>query len=159
MLSLSSRAKALFLALGIFILGLVCGSMGERWFVPNRFSPFEHMRAGGPPGMNIFDRTGREDRGPGPSIRRLTRDLDLTSVQQESISAILETFRTQIDTVRREVAEKMRSEGEEVQARIREELTEEQRQKFDQMKREHNKRWRGGFGGREGWGGPPPVGR
>ena len=160
MLSLSARAKALFLALGIFILGALCGAMGERWFILSRFHPFMEMGEG-PPGMGRPDRGGRGDRGPGPSIRRLARDLDLTAEQQATISKITETYSHQIDTVRREVSEKMRAGGEEIRQKIRAELTDEQRVKFDQMEQEREKRrkeGRGGRGGRGGWGGGPPKG-
>ncbi len=161
MLSLSARAKALFLALGIFVIGALCGAMGERWLLLHRFSPFAQMHHGGPPRMDRPDRGDRGDRGPGPSIRRLARDLDLTDEQQETIAKIMETYRTRLDTVRREISEKMQKNGEEIQAKIRAELTDEQRQKFDQMTQEREQRWRkgrGDFGGRGGWGDGPPKG-
>lgn len=158
MLSLSARAKALFLALGIFVLGALCGAMGERWFILSRFHPF---MAEGPPGMGRPDRGGRGDRGPGPSIRRLARDLNLTEEQQTAISKITEEYRRRINDVRREISEKMRAGGEEIRQKIRAELTEEQREKFDRMEEQREKRrkeGRGGRGGRGGWGGGPPKG-
>ncbi|MFT5368776.1 MAG: Spy/CpxP family protein refolding chaperone [Candidatus Latescibacterota bacterium] len=160
MLSLSSRAKALFLALSIFILGALCGAMGERWFIRSQFHPFARMGEG-PPGMDRPDRGGRGDRGPGPSIRRMARDLNLTQEQQATISKITEEFRNRIDIVRQEISEKMQTGGEEIRAKIRAELTEEQRVKFDQMEKDREQRWRGGSGGRGGrggWGGGPPKG-
>lgn len=159
MLSLSARAKALFLALGIFVIGALCGAMGERWLLLHRFSPFAQMHGGpGPPGM---DRGGRGDRGPGPSIRRLARDLSLTDEQQENISKIMETYRSRLDTVRREISKNMQKTSEEIQAKIRAELTDEQRQIFDQMTQEREQRWRGGrgdFGGKGRWDDGPPKG-
>ena len=162
MLSLSARAKALFLALGIFVLGAICGAMGERWFIYHKMSPFSHMR-GGPPNWSDGGRGGR-DRGPGPSIRRMARDLELTPEQQEAISAIMESYRDRVETERREIGEKMRNSINEIRAKIRAELTEEQQVKFDQMEQDFRKRRgsRGGRGGRgdrgdrDGWRPPPP---
>ena len=156
MLSLSARAKALFLALGIFVIGVLCGAMGERWLLLHRFSPFAQMHTGGPLKMG---RPDRGDRGPGPSIRRMARDLDLTEEQQKAISKVIETYRTRLDTVRREIGEKMQKSSEEIQAKIRAELTDEQRIKFDQMAQEreqHRRKGRGDFGGRGGWDNGPP---
>jgi len=97
----------------------------------------------------------------------MARDLDLTEEQQEAISEILNEYHARLDTVRREVSEKMRTGGEEIRTKIRAELTDEQREKFDQMKHPREQRWRGGRSGRGGrggrggwggWGGGPPKG-
>lgn len=166
MLSLSARAKALFLALGIFILGAICGAMGERWFILSRFNPPHEMYGSGPPKRGEHDHIDRDrgDRGPGPSIRRMARDLNLTEEQKVAILKIMATFRTQLDSVRKDIGEKMRKDAEEIRAQIRAELTEEQRAKFDQMEQEREQRWREsrsrrGRGGPDGWeAGPPPKG-
>jgi Spy/CpxP family protein refolding chaperone len=86
----------------------------------------------------------------------MARDLNLTQEQQATISKITEEFRNRIDIVRREISEKMQTGGEEIWAKIRAELTEEQRVKFDQMEKDREQRWRGGSGGRGGRGGPGP---
>lgn len=165
MLSLSARAKALFLALGIFVLGAICGAMGERWFILSRYHPFHEMHGAGPPkgGPDHMDRD-RGDRGPGPSIRRMAHDLNLTEEQKVAILKIMATFRTQLDSVRKDIGDKMRQNAEEIRSQIRSELTEEQREKFDQMEKEREQRWREGRGrrgrgGPDGWeAGPPPKG-
>lgn len=153
MLSLSPRAKALFLALGIFLLGAICGAMGERWFILRKIHPAHNMHSDGPP------RPDRGNRGgPGPSIRRMAQDLNLTEEQQTAISKIITAYRTRLDSVRQEIGDKMRTSSEEIKEKIKAELTDEQREQFDQMEREREDRWRKGRGNRGGWGKGPPRG-
>lgn len=159
MLSLSPRAKALFLALGIFILGAICGAMGERWLILSRLHPFAEMPAGmrgrpGPPPDH-----DHEERGPGPSIRRMARDLNLTEEQQTAIRKIMEEYRSRLMAERSEIGEKMRRTSEEIRTKIKAELTEEQRTKLEEIERERGNRWRD-RGGRKrgGWEGGSPSG-
>lgn len=107
-----------------------------------------------------FDRPGRGpmDFGPGGSgprrggppprllVERLTNDLSLSPEQQSKIEQILTASRTRVETLQRDVRERFDAEQRSLRDEIRQVLTPEQQQKFDQREKE-----RGRFGRR----GPP----
>jgi len=124
MLSLSPRTKATFLALGIFILGALCGGMGERWLLFSQHRPFpgEPHRMGGGPSGRMNERL----------LERMGRHLELTEEQHNAIAQILRESREKIETMRRKIGDDMRAREEEIQKKISAELTPEQREKFEQ---------------------------
>ncbi len=120
MFSFSPRTKAIAIALGIFILGTVCGVIGSRWMGISNLRPFwaDNMRKGGPP---------RHER----ILDMMTRRLDLTAEQRETIGAILRDSRSEIDEVRKKVHEDMMLRERAVREKIRAVITSEQLEKYD----------------------------
>jgi len=147
---LSSKSKALFLVLGIFVLGLACGALAERWFVLNRPQRFGGNRFGGRPGG-----------GPPPvsnqsmdrMLRRISGDLKLTQEQQAEIREILEGNREVFSKIRQKVREETRSQEEATREKIGVVLSPDQQEKY----REIQDRMRRPRGGQRGPG--PPRGR
>jgi Spy/CpxP family protein refolding chaperone len=129
-----SRRRGLVLVLVVFVLGLVCGAaltiIGIRSVGPRPFA----TPPDGPP-------RGEMRRG----FERMSVELGLTEDQQREIRAIFERSREEIHEITRESGDA-----------IRELLTEEQRAKFDEMRRHRRP-----MGGRRGPGHrgreePPP---
>jgi uncharacterized membrane protein len=130
-----SRRRGMVLVLVVFILGLVCGAaltiIGMRSVGPRR-SP------GGPDGR-------RAEMGRG--FERMANELDLSDDQRRAIREIFQRSREEMHQITKDSGED-----------IRELLTEEQREKFDQMRErrgatEHRRR-----PGRGGRGKPPAPG-
>ena len=130
-----SRRRGMVLVLVVFILGLVCGAaltiIGIRSVGPRR-------PPGGPDGRPAEMRRGFE---------RMAELLDLSDDQRRAIREIFQRSREEMRQITKD-------SGEE----IRELLTEEQREKFDQMRErrgatEHRRR-----PGRGGRGRPPAPG-
>jgi Spy/CpxP family protein refolding chaperone len=149
MFSLSPRTQAILLTLGIFALGLVCGAIAERRFL--RDIPF--MRDGHrPPGGRGNFNAGRQD---DRIIERISRDLELSDEQKAALQTAFLENRQEIDTMRRQVGDTMRSQEQKLHKKFKTILTPEQFDKFE----EKNKRrgFRGGRGGGRGGGrrGPP----
>jgi protein CpxP len=132
MLSLSPRTKATFLALGIFILGALCGAMGERWLLFSKHRPFpgESRRMGGGPPGRMNERL----------LERMDRHLDLTEDQRSAIAKILRESREEIETMRHKIGDDMRARKKEIQEKIAAELLPEQREKFDKTMRQMGRR-------------------
>lgn len=152
MLAFSPRTKALFIALGIFVLGTICGIIGERWALLGHQPPpwAEGPRMGGPPahmGDRPFDRMA--DR----MLERWTNRLDLTADQQKAIAEILRDSREEIGQIRKRISEEMRSQEDTVRDKIQAVLTPEQRKKFDATMRRMEERMPP-----DHWRGPPPGG-
>lgn len=125
-----SRRKGLLLLGVVFILGLACGSaltfIGVRTVLP--VLPDRPVRpGGGPHHMGAMEQF---------------RDLDLDPDQEAQIREIIDRSRGEV----RGVLEKSRAD-------IRAILTDEQREKFDEMR--HRRPMRGRRRG-PGWGPPPP---
>ena len=151
MFSFSPRAKALLLALGIFILGIACGSMAERWSRgPRR-----------PIWGAIFSsqRPSRGNRGGPPSaeriVQRMKKELELKDEQVDQIQSILEASRTSASKLRESIRDEMRSIESTSRDKIRAILTPEQGKKYEERQKERRgRRGRGrrrpGSGGRPG---------
>lgn len=140
MFSFSPRTQAILLFMGIFALGLVCGTIVERKF----------LRSPGPFG----------DRGR-PSdynrmIERMSDDLALSDEQKSAVRAAFQGHRREIETMRRQIGEDMRSQEQKLREKLKTILTPEQFAKFE----ERNKRrgFRGRGGGRRGPPGDRPPG-
>jgi Spy/CpxP family protein refolding chaperone len=151
------RAQGLVLLLVSFVVGILGGMALERVRMTRRppRPPAERtaMRAGMPP---MFER------------------LDLTPEQHQRIEAILEQSRPLTDSVLRSSLPRLRAIRDSVRLRIREVLTPEQQERFDEMERRWGDRgpgeWglpmgpgergrRGGPGGRPMPEPPPPDSR
>ena len=148
MFSFSPRAKALLLALGIFILGMACGSMAEWWTRGPRRSIWGA----------IFSRPpGGDRRGP-PSeriVQRMKRELELKDEQAEQIQSILEESRASASKLLESIRDEMRSIESTSRDKIRAILTPEQGKKYEERQKERRgRRGRGrrrpGSGGRPG---------
>ena len=120
MISLSPRTKAIFIALGIFAIGIVCGALGQRYLQQTERPPFssEGTRRGGP---------SRADR----VLDIMTRNLALTEDQRRAIGGILHQSREEIGSIRAQIREQMQAREATVREKIRAVLTEEQREKYD----------------------------
>ncbi len=125
MISLSSRTKAVLLGLGIFLLGIVVGATIERWVLLRHdksyfMSPHADRSFSGRP---VRDRL----------VRRLIQNLDLTDDQQLEIRRTLDESRRAAHDIQRAVREKMNALSNDTKSKIREDLTPEQTEKFDNM--------------------------
>ncbi len=140
MFSFSPRTQAVLLFLGIFALGLVCGTIVERKF----------LRSPGPSG----DRGRPYDYNR--MIERLSDDLALSDEQKSAVRTAFQEHRREIETMRRQIGEDMRSQEQKLREKLKTILTPEQFAKFE----ERNKRrgFRGRGGGRRGPPGDRPPG-
>ncbi len=140
MFSFSPRTQAILLFMGIFALGLVCGTIVERKF----------LRSPGPSG----DRGRPYDYNR--MIERLSDDLALSDEQKSAVRAAFQEHRREIETMRRQIGEDMRSQEQKLREKLKTILTPEQFAKFE----ERNKRrgFRGRGGGRRGPPGDRPPG-
>ena len=137
------RWQALVALLGLFVLGVVSGGLGAHLYYARALD-----RPPGPP--PFFG--GRL--GP-----RLERHLELTPEQGEQLRDILDETRREAEALRRDLAPRMREVLERSEERIREILTPEQRQRFEEIRRQHRRRsdrFFGGRGERRGPGRRPP---
>ena len=137
MISFSPRTQAILFFLGIFALGLVCGVVADRRFLRQpgpRGRPYDYNR--------MIDRMGR--------------DLDLSDEQKSAVQAAFQEHRREIETMRRQIGEDMRSQEQKLREKLKTILTPEQFAKFE----ERNKRqgFRGRGGGRRGPPGDRPPG-
>lgn len=84
-----------------------------------------------------MDRVGGLRGGPGAGpppqvlLERLTRDLDLDASQREQIKTILETSRSRVSVLQRDVRERFDTEQRTLREEIRQVLTPEQRERFE----------------------------
>jgi len=128
-----SRRKGVLLILVVFILGLICGSaltvIGARSVMRRPFLVPEGPRPG--------------TRG----VERLAEELNLGDDQRRQVREVMARSQEEI----RRVFEESRGE-------IREILTQEQREKFDEMRRERGPRMRRSRPGRGFGRGPRPEG-
>lgn len=123
-----SRRSALLLLLAAFVAGGLCGAGG----------------------LLLAERSGKvSSHGPrrehGGYLTRLTRELDLTASERDSVRAVLDRHRPAMDSLRREVEPRFETLQQRIRSDIRIQLTREQQGKFDDMtKRFDSMRTRGG---------------
>ena len=121
-----------FAALAVlFVLGLVSGGLGAHLYYARALA-----RPPAPPPP--FG---------GRLAPRLERHLDLTAEQRERLREILDQTRLEAEALRRDLAPRMRDVMERSEQRIREILTPEQRQRFEELRRDHRRRSDRFFGG------------
>lgn len=125
------RWQALVALAGLFALGVVSGSLGAHLYYARALD-----RPPEPP--PFFG--GRI--GP-----RLERHLELTPEQGEQLRAILAETRREAESLRRDLAPRMREVMESSERRIRELLTPEQRERFEGLRRHQRRRADRFFGG------------
>lgn len=121
---LTTRTKAVLIALAIFILGAVCGALLDQYIPGSRYRP----------SAGRWD--GRHRPPPDLKHRMLAfyeRELDLTPEQKERLTTVLEESRSAMVEIRHGVREKMDTALRETKSRIRELLTPEQQEKFDRL--------------------------
>ena len=121
----ATRMKAVLLALGIFVLGAALGATYQRWGPPGK-------------GQGISDRSERRRTPPfGPTSERLlnryVRNLELTGEQRTEIEKILDEGRITMGKMRREIRAKTESVTRKTRARIRDLLTPDQQERFDEL--------------------------
>ncbi len=143
MFSFSPRTQAILLFMGIFALGLVCGTIVERKFLRSPGSGSPGARGGRPYDYNRM-------------IERLSDDLALSDEQKSAVRTAFQEHRREIETMRRQIGEDMRSQEQKLREKLKTILTPEQFVKFE----ERNKRrgFRGRGGGRRGPPGDRPPG-
>lgn len=124
------KLGAIFALLCAFVLGAVAGGFGAKSYILNRFAD----RMGGPPGRARM----------GFRIEAMTRALDLDAAQRTKVQQIFEAHEDE----RRKAFEKCEPEHRalrgKIDGEIREVLTPQQREKYEQMLERHDRR------------GPPP---
>lgn len=137
------RWQALVALTGLFALGVLAGGLGAHLYYARAL---DRPPPGPPP---FFGRL----MGP-----RLERHLDLTAEQRIELRRVLEESRREAEAMRREMAPRMREVMARVEERIREILTPEQIERFEQMQRRQRRRSERFFGGPERRRGPrhPP---
>ncbi len=136
MLSLSSRSKAVLLALGLFLLGGVCGATVERWMLLGRGRPPWAFSSRRPP----FRGPRSEER----LLHHFTQNLDLTQEQAQKIKQILDESREQMMAQRSEIDKGIKGLMSATRSKIREILTPEQQEKYDQTFDRFERRWKRG---------------
>ena len=137
MISFSPRTQAILFFMGIFALGLVCGVVAER----------KLLRQPGPRGRPYdYNRM----------IERLSHDLALSDEQKGAVRAAFQEHRREIETMRRQIGEDMRSQEQKLREKLKTILTPEQFAKFEKNNRRRGFRGRGG--GRRGPPGDRPPG-
>ncbi|HEU4698507.1 MAG TPA: hypothetical protein VFS40_04965 [Gemmatimonadales bacterium] len=142
--------RALSLVVALFAAGTALGlALGHwAWAAPR------HRDFGGRAGLEAGPARGRDGRPGGmpPSammVRRLSRELDLTPAQQDSIRAILERHRTAVDSLWREFSPRFRGLQQQIHGEIETQLTPGQRTRFEQLTARVMRYRRGGPEGRE----------
>jgi Spy/CpxP family protein refolding chaperone len=88
----------------------------------------------------------REGAGRSGFLTRLSEQLDLTAVQQDSIRAVVRRFDPVMDSLWREVRPRFDSARAVLREAIRAQLTEEQRQRYDDMMERREREYRRGGG-------------
>ena len=137
MISFSPRTQAILFFLGIFALGLVCGVVADRRFLRQpgpRGRPYDYNRM----------------------IERMGHDLALSDEQKSAVRDVFQEYRREIDTMRRQIGEDMRSQEQKLREKLKTILTPEQFAKFEEKHRRQGFRGRGG--GRRGPPGDRPPG-
>jgi hypothetical protein len=108
--------KVILATLVIFVAGMVTGGLAMKRLQP------EPATTKAPPSLQRFD-----------LLRRMEKRLDLTPPQQERIGQIVRESQERTKKAWEQVRPVIRDEFERVQDRIREELTLDQRKKFEKL--------------------------
>jgi Spy/CpxP family protein refolding chaperone len=122
---LSTRTKAVLLALAIFAIGMVCGAIADRHVLTGHYRAFSSGWRG-------------RDRKPPLEVKnrilaRYERELDLSPDQKAKLMEILEESRRSMGEIRRGVRGEMDAVARDTRSRIRDLLTPAQQEKFDKL--------------------------
>src|SRR5688500_6976546 len=120
---MQNRRRAALLLAAAFLVGALCGAAGMLVASQRGMGPSQPRR-----------------RGPHGYVEHLTRTLDLSSAQRDSVRAILERHRPAMDSLRREVAPRFETLQNTIRSEIRTQLTPEQQRKLDEMTSRLDKR-------------------
>jgi hypothetical protein len=135
--------KPVLAALVIFAAGVVTGAMVVTWYKPQ---PGEIAPSSAPGTANVTDRPWGSPGFHEGALRdlsaRLERQLDLTPAQQERIRIILREAQANMRSLAEEIGPRTREEFRQMRERIRHELTEDQRRRFEQLFRYRDGRQR-----------------
>lgn len=124
-----SQRRAVLLLAAAFLAGVLCGGAGFLFAARSN--------------VGLVD--SRPPRGHGGYLNHLTRTLELTDIQRDSVRAILERHRPAMDSLRREVAPRFETLQQTMRSEIRAQLTPDQQQKLgDMTRRSDSLRNRGG---------------
>jgi len=110
--------RPIYCILVVFVLGILCGTLGTHLFYKCRMDSIISAR-----GAN------REER----LVERLDRKLDLDARQKEQVRAIVRETREEVRQVRRQFRPQMEAAIGKGQEKISALLTPEQRKKYGQM--------------------------
>jgi hypothetical protein len=130
-LAMKPKTVAILLIVCSFLLGVVGGVFIQRNFFDSHRGPD----------------SSRRERGRGPMLEYLTKELSLTEVQQKAIEVILEQSRPRFDEIHQSVRSRFQAEIDTVQEQIKAVLIGEQKQhyeetikKLDQQNKERRRR-------------------
>ncbi len=131
--------KLIFAVLVIFLAGMAAGSSaaGLRWKARAKKEVERREFASSPMWFRL------------ESLRRIQRDLDLSSEQQDRIEDYVRESQDRFRKLWEPVAPQARMEFEAMRERIRAELTPAQREKFEHMLRDRGRRGDGRGDGRD----------
>lgn len=114
-----TRFTALISVVGVLIIGVLIGALGTRLYF------IDEIRRPGPP----------ERFQPEAFVERLTDELDLTREQLDAIRRIGQETRERAGALHREMLPRVRAHMKDARGQLEALLTEEQRAKFDQMRK------------------------
>jgi len=117
------RSSAWISVVALFLVGALAGSLGTRLYLGERIG-----------------REGPGDRGGRHFVESLARQLDLTDDQLERVEAIVRESRAEVEALHREVLPRAQAHIAKTEERIREVLTPEQREQFEEIRRRHRAR-------------------
>lgn len=169
----AARRQAALVLVLVLLAGLLIGIAADRLWLTR------HWGSRPPRGMGFGE--GRGPRGPGgpgmrggfpgpmsperaaerrkEMVRRLTRELDLTTGQQQSIDSIMAGNEAEFAALEQEMRPRMRSFLDRTRGQIDSVLTPAQREQFHRIGPRGGGRPGGPDGPPDGPGGPPPDGR
>lgn len=124
---MQNRRRAALLLAAAFLVGALCGAAGMLVASQRGMGPSQPRR-----------------RGPHGYVEHLTRTLDLSPAQRDSVRAILERHRPAMDSLRREVAPRFETLQNTIRSEIRLQLSPDQQERLSDMtKRFDSMRTRG----------------
>lgn len=121
----ATRLKAVLLALGILVVGVILGATTHRWL-----PLVGDKQAQKPPDRPRIPQLGATSER---LLKRYSRHLDLTEAQQTEIDQILDHSRELMVEVRKNIGSKIETVRRDTWARIRDVLTPGQQEMFDEL--------------------------
>jgi len=109
----------------VFILGAIAGSLGTGFYYKDRMERF--TRYGHPARSHLL-------------LERLSEELNLTEEQRQEIGTIVDQFHEKLSQIKRSVRPDIRKLRDDTFVAIREKLRDDQKEKFDQL-RKRLERW------------------